>query len=60
MTTSRFSRNIFCKRERNNSAAALPYRDRRISMNEDTIKVYGYRWIVLAAFMFITAMTQVL
>jgi hypothetical protein len=29
-------------------------------MNEKTVKVYGYRWAVLAAFMFITAMTQVL
>ncbi len=29
-------------------------------MDEDTIKVYGYRWAVLAAFMFIAAMTQVL
>lgn len=29
-------------------------------MDEKTIKVYGYRWVVLAAFMFIAAMTQVL
>ena len=29
-------------------------------MNEKTVKVYGYRWAVLAAFMFIVAMTQVL
>jgi MFS family permease len=27
-------------------------------MNEVKIKVYGYRWMVLAAFMFITAMNQ--
>ena len=29
-------------------------------MDEDNIRVYGYRWAVLAVFMFITAMTQVL
>ncbi len=29
-------------------------------MDEKPVKVYGYRWIVLAAFMFIAAMTQVL
>jgi MFS family permease len=29
-------------------------------MDKDTVKVYGYRWVVLAAFMFIAAVTQVL
>ena len=29
-------------------------------MEEQGIKVYRYRWVVLSAFMFITAMTQLL
>jgi MFS family permease len=29
-------------------------------MKQDTFKVYGYRWIVLVAFMFIVAVTQLL